>query len=1025
MNIDDGKNPASDAGKKEIGDDNICKKLSSWNGPYKPLVNYISFSILDRNHHVLYTPRIFEDSNNWLEKIYKNVNTSILHRHTYPQLLELTSDWKPYLHSESSELTVISIIDKLENIKPQLDSILSQSTRPENVIIVTSKSIVNEISQLLEDNHIDFIMSIHVMNTSDKLKLLGWLQLTQHIKTTNVLFLDSGVILGEEFIQNMLRVASTNEYGNALLGTMGAYIKVDGGLNMNNNEKSLVCLTENNNNDHYYQELTLSDPVTSSQKVDMLTNIWFFKRQWISTLFQEQGRLDVMLNGLPFGFYFTYALKYHENVPSYILPIHNSDKKTWGDSNLIQLDTCKNLQSALKNNVPWNNLVDHGYPLVLKESLVKKNIGLNRLLFVIDGEYQEKMFRPLFCSLSTIKNNLVNVVVTGNSRGISALKLKSTLLKNNYYSKCKNLEIYDLDIKTVSYNDDIGLKIKVFHGVSRIIQFIEPEVVIYSKIEIEESKVVHGITLAVNKFKNITKIQLPLDEIHYAVEIMTDLPFESLKIQILTQNRADSLMRLLTSLDSSIYFGEDVPLTINMDRGADNLTIELSNTFKWGHGMKNIRHRVVQGGLLPAVVEAYYPYDYNDYALILEDDIELSPFHYLWSKYAILKYRYGPDRAYSKRLYGLSLYNQKNMELPLPGRKKFFPELVLENTKYDIRSPYLCQVPCSWGAVYFPEIWREFHEYLIARLDDLNTYNLQNIEVPYSRSNRWKKSWKRFLIELAYLRGYVMLYPNFSNFTSFSTNHAEFGEHIHFRENKPDPGSIFGVPLMRENIIFQELPDGQLANYNALPVMDLWGDLVTFDGLLRRGHHLQSNVSLCSPPDKDDDPTFDPSDLLCINPIEKRKALAESQKYKRDLNIMLRVFQEVKDFAEKNEKNMGPRKFIRTFLKILNGTFVPPPIIFNDRNDSNYILTDVDQYDDNKLIAGSNGGFNQDISNSLLVDGGNALTQAVNNNILTEANTNTTIMDEDNQIAQKVETKYKEQIKPLRIYEEISINYLK
>ncbi|CAJ0750469.1 11671_t:CDS:2, partial [Entrophospora sp. SA101] len=46
MNIDDGKNPASDAGKKEIGDDNICKKLSSWNGPYKPLVNYISFSIL-------------------------------------------------------------------------------------------------------------------------------------------------------------------------------------------------------------------------------------------------------------------------------------------------------------------------------------------------------------------------------------------------------------------------------------------------------------------------------------------------------------------------------------------------------------------------------------------------------------------------------------------------------------------------------------------------------------------------------------------------------------------------------------------------------------------------------------------------------------------------------------------------------------------------------------------------------------------------------------------------------------------
>ncbi|CAJ0629190.1 3256_t:CDS:2 [Entrophospora sp. SA101] len=314
---------------------------------------------------------------------------------------------------------------------------------------------------------------------------------------------------------------------------------------------------------------------------------------------------------------------------------------------------------------------------------------------------------------------------------------------------------------------------------------------------------------------------------------MTDLPFESLKnwnlpkfqIQILTQSRPDSLMRLLTSLNSSIYFGDDVPLTINMDRGAINQTIELSNTFKWIHGMKKIRHRVVQGGLLPAVVESYYSYDYNDYALLLEDDIELSPFHYLWSKYAILKYRYGPDRAYSKRLYGLSLYNQKNMELPLPGRVKFFPEMVLENTKYDIRSPYLCQVPCSWGAIYFPEIWREFHEYLVARMDDADTYKLHDIQVPYSRSNFWKRSWKKYLIELVYLRGYVMLYPNFSNFTSFSTNHAEFGEHIHFRKDRPDPGSIFSVPLMQENIIFQELPDGQLANYKELPVIDLWGNL--------------------------------------------------------------------------------------------------------------------------------------------------------------------------------------------------------
>nr|CAG8437816.1 8489_t:CDS:2 [Entrophospora candida] len=879
---------------------------------------------IDRNHYSLQNPRELKD--NWLDK---NVNTSMLNEHTYPQLLELTSGWNPYL---SSELTIIAIIDKLENIEPQLNSIFNQSIISANIIIVTSKSIVNRIEQVLEEKHNDFIISIHIMDTGNKLKLLGWLQLTQHIKTTNVLLLDSGVILGNKFILNMLHVANTSEYSNALLGTMGAYVKVNGGLSTKNNDKkSLVCLAENNNN--YHQDPTLLDSVTNSQKVDMLTNIWFFKRQWISTLFQGQNRLDVMSNGLPFGFYFTYALKYHANIPSYILPTYENDKETWGDKNSIQQNTCENLQSTLKTNVPWNDLIEHGYPVVFKESL-KKNMELNRMLFVIDGEHQEKMFRPLFCSLSAIKNNSVNVVVTGSSRGMSALKLKSILLKNNYYSKCKNLEIYDLDIKTDSYNDDIELKIKVFHGVGKIMQSIKPEVVIYSKIE--KNEVVHGITLAANEIKNITKIQLPLDEIHHAIEIMTDLPFESLKkwnlpkfqIQILTQSRPDSLMRLLTSLNSSIYFGDDIPLTINMDRGAINQTIELSNTFKWIHGMKKIRHRVVQGGLLPAVVESYYSYDYNDYALLLEDDIELSPFHYLWSKYAILKYRYGPDRAYSKRLYGLSLYNQKNMELPLPGRAKFFPERVLENTKYDIRSPYLCQVPCSWGAIYFPEIWREFHEYLVARMDDADTYRLHNIRVPYSRSNFWKKSWKKYLIELVYLRGYVMLYPNFSNFTSFSTNHAEFGEHIHFRENRPDPGSIFGVPLMQENIIFQELPDGQLANYKELPVMDLWGNLTTSNELVYRGHHFQSNVSSCSPSDKNDEPTFDPHDLLCVDPVKKRKALAKLHKYNRNLNIMLRVFQVVENYAEKNKKKMGPKRFIKTFLKILNGTYVPPPTKF-------------------------------------------------------------------------------------------------
>ena len=44
-----------------------------------------------------------------------------------------------------------------------------------------------------------------------------------------------------------------------------------------------------------------------------------------------------------------------------------------------------------------------------------------------------------------------------------------------------------------------------------------------------------------------------------------------------------------------------------------------------------------------------------------------------------------------------------------------------------------------------------------------------------SATNGWKTSWKKFLIELAYLKGLVVLYPNFPNQSSFSTNHLEAG----------------------------------------------------------------------------------------------------------------------------------------------------------------------------------------------------------------------------------------------------------
>ncbi|CAH1761905.1 9291_t:CDS:2, partial [Entrophospora sp. SA101] len=239
---------------------------------------------------------------------------------------------------------------------------------------------------------------------------------------------------------------------------------------------------------------------------------------------------------------------------------------------------------------------------------------------------------------------------------------------------------------------------------------------------IDDDDAINEITIATDGIKNITKIQLPLN----AVEIMADLSFETLKswnlpkfhLQILTQSRPNSFSRLLESLDSSIYFGDEIPLTINM------------NSSGW------------------FVAKAYYPYSNHDHTVLLEDDIEIITLLLYLVKYIALKYIY---------------------ELPLPGRKKFYPEQVFDNTRYDVRSPYLCQ-------------------------DDNNNYKVQSIRIPYSRFNNWKNSWKHI---------------------------AEYDDtYIHFREGKHDPLSILMVPLMAENVIFKELPGGALADYNDLPRTD-------------------------------------------------------------------------------------------------------------------------------------------------------------------------------------------------------------
>ncbi|GAA5829833.1 hypothetical protein JCM5353_003427 [Sporobolomyces roseus] len=371
----------------------------------------------------------------------------------------------------------------------------------------------------------------------------------------------------------------------------------------------------------------------------------------------------------------------------------------------------------------------------------------------------------------------------------------------------------------------------------------------------------------------MTVVGIEKEEVRRA-EWIGALPIEALRhwhtpridVSVITNDRPVSLHRLLTSLQSTHYFGDDVSLALNLEQTTDRLTHRLVDDFRWNHGPLSLRHRILLGGLMPAIVESWYPTSNDTYGVLLEDDVEVSPLFYGWLKFTILKYRYTvAGRAASSRLFGVSLYQQKNIELRPEGRQPFDAHKLFESLSLHSTTPYLSQIPCSWGAAYFPEVWREFHSYLSLRLSEIALPISEPI-VPAIRSNRWPRSWKKYFIELVYLRGYSMLYPNYPGFESLSTNHLEKGTHVKTSQVEEKKKVLFEVPLLDvDGSLVDSLPAGQLPEWDSLPVMDLWGSLASPEELVERGWQTTRQIGSCKNLPNLDTPRlkYDARELLC------------------------------------------------------------------------------------------------------------------------------------------------------------------
>ncbi|KAL0075412.1 hypothetical protein J3Q64DRAFT_1643417, partial [Phycomyces blakesleeanus] len=438
--------------------------------------------------------------------------------------------------------------------------------------------------------------------------------------------------------------------------------------------------------------------------------------------------------------------------------------------------------------------------------------------FVVDGNQELQESIPLICSFQRqqeVNGAAVHVVITGKYRGLTAKDVVDSL--DAYHPTCSDLRIHDLE--------------------------------------------------AAGKKVHATVISLPARDIGQALW-MADLPVSSLeqwhsftiKIMMVTDRRPHSLSRLIRSAARAHYLGDKIDLTVVMEQTSDRVTQAFVNSLPWPHGRKNIRHRIVKVNRMPVFVEAWYPTNNDEYAILLDEGLEVSSLFYSWAKYSVLRYRYSPDKNAAAAMFGISLYSPRLIETDPSGRRLFAPEATLERFGYPRRSPYLMQSPSNSGALFFPEHWREFHDYITVRLADQAKKQLQKIYVPNARSSQWTNSWRRYFDEMIYLRGYVMLYPNYEDYTSLSTNHLELGSHV--TDDYSHATFLYRVPLMSKNIISEQLPSHRLPHWHDLPVLDLWGNREVLDILRERGTAFHRQVSACEPIELGQH-RHDPSDMLC------------------------------------------------------------------------------------------------------------------------------------------------------------------
>jgi FkbM family methyltransferase len=236
----------------------------------------------------------------------------------------------------------------------------------------------------------------------------------------------------------------------------------------------------------------------------------------------------------------------------------------------------------------------------------------------------------------------------------------------------------------------------------------------------------------------------------------------------LTMNRVKSLQRLLDSIEASSYDNETVRLIIKIDldqsNATDKATKELAESFNFSHGPKQVSVATVHQGLRAAWLNAWKPNGSNSgCAIILEDDVEVSPIWYKYVRGAWAVYQSNPVVG------GISL----NRQQLVPDKKSADKEIVNRH------KPFLYKLVGSQGFSPNPIIWAKFLKWV----DSIDLGSFQ-ANVPGLVTSDWYKQmekasmWTQLFIYFCNEHELYILYVNLPSRQTLAAHWREKGEHF-------------------------------------------------------------------------------------------------------------------------------------------------------------------------------------------------------------------------------------------------------